>query len=67
MPPHDASLWRPLRPWLSQLGLRRRRLILGALLMGLTLVSAIGLLALVVHHGDGVDWPAAGGGPLRDP
>ncbi|MDW7746003.1 thiol reductant ABC exporter subunit CydC, partial [Halomonas sp.] len=46
MPPTDASLWRALRPWLSLLGQRRRRLILGALLMGLTLVSAIGLLAL---------------------
>lgn len=46
MPPPDASLWRALRPWLSLLGQRRRRLIRGALLMGLTLVSAIGLLAL---------------------
>ncbi|SEK30238.1 thiol reductant ABC exporter subunit CydC [Halomonas daqiaonensis] len=46
MPRHDASLWHSLRPWLALLGERRRRLILGALLMGLTLVSAIGLLAL---------------------
>lgn len=43
---HEASLWGTLRPWLAQLGQRRRRLILGALLMALTLVSAIGLLAL---------------------
>jgi len=46
MPGRDASLWRALRPWLSLLGERRRRLILGALLMALTLASAIGLLAL---------------------
>ncbi|MDZ7852745.1 MAG: thiol reductant ABC exporter subunit CydC [Halomonas sp.] len=46
MPPHETSLWSSLRPWLALLGQRRGRLILGALLMGLTLVSAIGLLAL---------------------
>ncbi|TDO13952.1 thiol reductant ABC exporter subunit CydC [Halomonas ventosae] len=46
MPSPDASLWRTLRPWLSLLGQRRRRLILGGLLMAVTLVSAIGLLAL---------------------
>ncbi|CAM3408181.1 thiol reductant ABC exporter subunit CydC [Halomonas lysinitropha] len=46
MPPHDASLWGSLRPWLVLLGQRRDRLFLGALLMGLTLLSAIGLLAL---------------------
>ncbi|MGM0983993.1 MAG: thiol reductant ABC exporter subunit CydC [Pseudomonadota bacterium] len=46
MPPPDASLWGSLRPWLVLLGQRRGRLFLGALLMGLTLLSAIGLLAL---------------------
>ncbi|WP_280551608.1 thiol reductant ABC exporter subunit CydC [Halomonas sp. 25-S5] len=46
MPSPDASLWRTLRPWLALLGQRRGRLFLGALLMALTLVSAIGLLAL---------------------
>ncbi|MCL7938932.1 thiol reductant ABC exporter subunit CydC [Halomonas sp. ATCH28] len=43
---HDGSWWRVLRPWLRLLDQRRGRLVRGAVLMALTLISAIGLLAL---------------------
>ncbi|MDR5898681.1 thiol reductant ABC exporter subunit CydC [Halomonas vilamensis] len=45
MTPPD-SLFATLRPWLSALAKRRARLWLGALLMALTLLSALGLLAV---------------------
>ncbi|MGM0534814.1 MAG: thiol reductant ABC exporter subunit CydC [Pseudomonadota bacterium] len=44
--PHDGSRWQVLRPWLRLLDQRRGRLMRGAVLMALTLISAIGLLAL---------------------
>lgn len=40
------SLLRELVPWLRLLARRRRRMLLGALLMGLTVAAAIGLLGL---------------------
>ncbi|MCL7929230.1 thiol reductant ABC exporter subunit CydC [Halomonas llamarensis] len=45
MTPPD-TLFATLRPWLSALAKRRARLWLGALLMALTLLSALGLLAV---------------------
>ncbi len=42
----DTTILAELRPWLSILGRRRRRLWLGAGLMLMTVVAAIGLLAL---------------------
>ncbi|NYS61762.1 thiol reductant ABC exporter subunit CydC [Vreelandella salicampi] len=45
MTPPD-TLFDTLRPWLSALAKRRARLWLGALLMALTLFSALGLLAI---------------------
>ena len=42
----DTTILAELRPWLSILGRRRRRLWLGAGLMRMTVAAAIGLLAL---------------------
>jgi ATP-binding cassette subfamily C protein CydC len=43
---NDATLIATFRPWLKVLGRRQRRLWLGSLLMLLTVIAAIGLLAL---------------------